>query len=95
MTAEAEYSINFLRPQRKFCLNLHYNGSHIFLFVYATKIYQLKAKTPEIKPYPLSLGNISKHFTAINMKKTGLNGYVYECVDYNIIDTSNFISIHK
>ena len=29
-------------------------------------------------------------------KKTGLNGYVYEfSVDYNIIDTSNIIDIHK
>ena len=30
------------------------------------------------------------------MKKTGLNGYVYNfSVDYNIIDTSNIIDIHK
>ena len=30
------------------------------------------------------------------MKKAGLNGYVYEfSVDYNIIDTSNIINIHK
>ena len=30
------------------------------------------------------------------MKKTGLNGYVYEfSVGYNIIDTSNIINIHK
>ena len=38
-----------------------------------------------------------KYFTSINMKKkTGLNGYVYEfSVDYNIINTSNIISIHK
>ena len=29
------------------------------------------------KKYPLCLGNISKDFTAINLKKAGLNGYVY------------------
>ena len=30
------------------------------------------------------------------MKKTGLNGYVYEfSVDCNITDTSNIIDIHK
>ena len=30
------------------------------------------------------------------MKKKGLNGYVYEfSVDYNIIDASNIINIHK
>ena len=44
----------------------------------------------------MCLGNISKAFTANNMKKIGLNGYVYEFfVDYNIIDTSNIIDIHK
>ena len=43
------------------------------------KIYQFKAKNSEIKPYPLCLENISKDFTASNMKKkTGLNGYVYD-----------------
>ena len=36
-------------------------------------------------PYPLCLGNISKDFTANNMKETGLNGYAYnfsiDCTD--------------
>ena len=45
----------------------------------------------------MRLGNISKDFTSINMKKkTGLNGYVYEFnVAYNIIDTSKIININK
>ena len=30
LTAEAECSINFSRPQIKFCLNLHYNGATPF-----------------------------------------------------------------
>ena len=50
------------------------------------------------KKYPLCLGNISKDFTAINMKKkkTGLNGHAYEwSANYNIIDTNNIINIHK
>ena len=76
MTAEAEYSINFSRSKRKFCLSLHYNGSNNFLFVNATKIYQFKAEDFEIKPYILCLGNISKHFAVNNMNKTGLNCYV-------------------
>ena len=96
LTAEAEYSINFSRSNRKFCLSLHYNGNNSFLFFNATKIYQFKAKNSEIEKYPLCLGNISKDFTANNMKKTGLNGYVYKfSVDYNIIDTSNIINILK
>ena len=50
-----------------------------------------------MKKYPLCLQNISKDFTANNLKKkTGLNGYVNEfSVDYNVIDTSNIIDIHK
>ena len=38
LTAEAQYSINFSRSNRKFCLSLHYNGSNSFLFVNATKM---------------------------------------------------------
>ena len=30
LTAEAQYSINFSRSNRKFCLSLHYNGSNNF-----------------------------------------------------------------
>ena len=35
LTGEAQYSINFSRSNRKFCLSLHY-GSNSFLFVNAT-----------------------------------------------------------
>ena len=78
LTAEAEYSINFSKSERKFCSSLHYNESNSFLFVNTTKIHPFKAKNSEIKPYPLSLGNISRDFTANNMNKTGLNEYVYD-----------------
>ena len=73
LTAEARYPINFTQSNRKFCLSLHYNARNSFLFGNATKIYQLKANDSEIKKYPLCLRNISKDFTSINMKKTGLN----------------------
>ena len=69
LKAKAQYLINFLRSNRKFCLSLHYNGSNSFLFVNATKIYQFKANDSKIKKHPLSLGNISGDFTANNMKK--------------------------
>ena len=49
LTGEAQYSITFSRSNRKFCLRLHYNGSNSFLFVNATKIYQLKVKNSEMK----------------------------------------------
>ena len=46
---EMQYSINFTRPGIKFCLSLHYNGSNSFLFVNATRIYQVKATDSKIK----------------------------------------------
>ena len=49
-----------------------------------------------MKRYLLCLGNILKVFPVDNMKKTGSNEYVYDfSVDYDIIDTSNIINIHK
>ena len=47
----------------------YFNGNNSFLFVNVTKVYQFKAQNSEIKPYPLCLGNISRHLTANNMKK--------------------------
>ena len=69
LAAEAKYPINFTQANIKFILSLPYNGSDSFLFVEATKIYQFKAKNLEIKLFPLCLGNISKAFTIVNMKK--------------------------
>ena len=44
LTAKAKYPINFTQSNKRFVLNLQYNGSDSFLFVNATKIYQFKAK---------------------------------------------------
>ena len=53
-------------------------------------------KDSEIKLYLLCLGNISKDIAIVNVKKTGLNGYVYDFyVDYNTIDVSDIADIHK
>ena len=41
----------------------------VFLFVNTTKIYHFKVKNSEMKKYPLCLGNISRDFSANNMKK--------------------------
>ena len=42
LTAEAQYSINFSRSNRKFCLSLHYNGTNSFLFVNLQKYINSK-----------------------------------------------------
>ena len=49
------------------------------LFINATEIIKFKAKGSEIVASPLCLGNVSKDFSVDNMKKTGLNEYVYDC----------------
>ena len=49
-----------------------------------------KAKNSAIVATPLCLGNISKNWSVNNMKKTGLNGYVYEFrVDYRDLNLLN------
>ena len=64
------------------------------------KIVKFKAKDSKIVAGPLCLGNISKDWSADNMKKTGLNGYVYEFnVDYRDVNkldiTENMSIIHR
>ena len=96
LTGEAQWSVNFSRLNRKFCLSLHFNWSNSFLFVNATNIYQFKAKDSEMKKYSLCLGNISGDFSANNMKKTCLNGCINNIsVDCRGFDISNIIDIHK
>ena len=63
---------------------MRYNGANSYLFVNGTKIYKFKAKHSEIAASPLCLANISKDWSADNIKKTGFNGYVYDfSVDYD------------
>ena len=69
LTAEAKYPIIFTQSRKRFVLSLHYNGSNSFLFVNATKVYQFKVNTSDIKDYALYLGNVSNDFEITNMKK--------------------------
>ena len=90
------YSINFTENNKRFVLSLHYNGDSSYLFVNGTEIHKFKAKDSEIVPNPLYLGNISKSFSVDNMKKPGLNGYVYDfSFDYDAIAVDNILDIHK
>ena len=63
------YLINFTVTKKNFCLRWHYNGANSYLFVNGTEIYKFKAKDSEIVANPLCLGNISKDWSADNMKK--------------------------
>ena len=89
LTAEGKYSINFSQSGKRFVLSLHYNRNNSFLFVNATKLYELKAKDSEIKDYEHFLGNISKKFAINNIKKAGFKD------NFNPIDTNDILDIHK
>ena len=90
------YLINFTVTKKKFCLSLHYNGANSYLFVNVTEICKFKAKDSEIVATPLCLVNISKDWSVDNVKKTGLNGYVYDfSVDYDATDVDDILDIHK
>ena len=62
--------------------------------VNGTAIYKFKAKDSEIVASPLCLGNISKDWSADNIKQTEFNGYVYDfTVDYDATDADDIIDI--
>ena len=92
LSAEKNYSINFTEHNKKF--RLQYNGGNSYLFVNGTKIIKFNTKDSEIVSTALHLGNISKGWSVDNMKKTGLNSYVYDfCVDYDAIAVDNILDI--
>ena len=96
MAAEKKYSINFTESSNKFCISLHYNGANSYLFVDGVEIYKFKANGSEINAFPLCLRNISKDVLVDNMKKAGLNGYVYDfSFDYDAIATDDILDTHK
>ena len=79
-------------------LRLHYDRSNIFSFIKGVfftkgvKTFQFKSKDPEIKAYPLLLGNGLYHFTSTNMKKTRVNHF---CADFDVIDISDIEDTQK
>ena len=75
---------------------MHYNREDSYLFVIGTEIYKFKAKDSKIVATPLCLGKTSKDWSVDNMKKTGLNGYVYNfSIDYDAIAVDDILDIHN
>ena len=96
LTAERMYSVSFTDNGDKYCLSLHYNGAKSHLFVNGKEIVKFKAKDSEIVVTPLCLGNISKDWSADNMKDTGLNGFVYDfSIDYDATAVDDIKDVHK
>ena len=96
LSAKKMYSINFTEHNKKFCLSLHYNRANSYLLVNGKEIHKFKARDSEIVVAPLCLGNISKDWTVVNIKKTGLNGYVYDfSVDHDAIAVDHILDVHN
>ena len=88
------YSISFTECNKTFRLSLHYNGVRSYLFVNGKEIHKFKAKDSEIAETLLCLGNISKDWSVDDMKKTGINGYVYDLsVDSDAIAVDDILDI--
>ena len=95
LASEKKYSINFTVNRNKFCLSLHYNEENSFYLLIAQKLLNSKPRT-QSNPIPLCLGKTSKDFCVDNMKKTGLNGYVYNfSVDYDAIAVDDILGIYN
>ena len=65
------------------------------MFVNATKIYQFKAKSYEIKDYALSLDKFQKDFAINNVKKNDYKGWQFFSFLFNPVDTNGILDIHK
>ena len=66
------------------------------MFLNGVKIINFGAKDFEIIPNVLCIGNVSKDFSASNMKITRLYGTVYDfSADYGAISVDDMLRIHK
>ena len=75
---------------------MYCRGANGYLFVNGIEVHKFTAKDSETNAIPLCLGNISKEFSVENMKKTGLNRFVYDfSVDYEAVGVHCILEIHK
>ena len=75
-------------------MNLHYRAS-CYLVVNSIEIYTFNTKDSEIVATRLYLGNILKDWAVDNMKKTGLNGYVYDFSADYVVTVDDRLDIHN
>ena len=66
------------------------------MFVNSKEMFKFKAENFEIVGTLLWLENILKDWSLDNMKKTELNGYVYDfSVNYDAIAVDDILDIHN
>ena len=59
--ADKVYSQNFIQPNKKFVLSLHYNGDDSYLFVNEKQELKFKCKIENLVKEKLCIGNLSDH----------------------------------
>ena len=77
-------------------MSLHYNGANSYLFVNGREVHKFTVKDSETVQNNLCLGKVLKYFLASNMKKTGLNGQIYDIIlDYDATIVDYILVIYK
>ena len=78
-------------------LGLHYNHDNSHSFVNEREIYKFKPNNKIVNfPTQVCLGSMSNGFRAAETRQVSLKGNIYDFpVDYNAIDKSNILNIHK
>ena len=66
---EKKYFRNFIEPNVKFVLSLHYNGDDSYLFVNGRQELKFKAKTDQLVKEKLCIGNLSDQWTTSESEK--------------------------
>ena len=91
------YCIKSSKANTKLCLSFHYNNDNNYLFVNGKEIYMFKADNKNVNfPNQFWLESVSNKFRAIDSREVSLKGNVYNfSVDYNAINKSNMLNIHK
>ena len=89
--------MHFSKAKIKFSFSLHCNADNNYLFVNGKEIFKFKVDNKNINfLMQVCLGGISNGFSAIESREVTLNGNVYDfSVDYNSIDKSDKLNIHK
>ena len=74
-----------------------YNADNSYLFVNGKEIFKFRADNKNINfPTQFCLGSISNGLSAAEFREVSLNGNLYKfLVDYNSIDKSDILKIHK
>ena len=69
-SVDKKFSINFIKANTKFFLNLHYNGDNSYFFVNGKEIIKFKADNKNVNfPTWFCLGSISDGFSALILEK--------------------------